>query len=253
MAYETNRFCWQGLITSDTDKAGAFYPEVLGWKTETMEMGGEKANMFTVGGVPLAHYGPPPMEGIPTHWANYLRVDDVDASTKAAVENGGTQLNPPTDIPPGRFSVVTSPSGAAMCLFHEADESIAQHHPGGTGGVHWTELHSKDIDKDVEWLKSTFGFETEQMPLPTGGTYYLLNSGGQPRGGAMTGMKEEAPAMWLTWFSVDDADAAIKRVQSNGGKALSPAMDMDNIGRMAVVADGQGAVFGVIKPTAPKG
>lgn len=247
MAYTTNRFCWHGLITTDTDKAGAFYPEVLGWKSETMEMGGETATMFSVGGVPMAHYMNPPMEGVPSHWSNYLRVDDVDASTKAAVENGGTQIAPPTDIPPGRFSVVTSPSGAAICLFHEVDENNAEHHPGGPGGVHWTELHSTDLDKDLEWLKSTMGFETEEMPMPEG-KYYILKHGGEGRGGAMKSTMDGAPAAWITWFSVDDADAAAKRVESNGGKVLSPLMDMDGIGRMAVGMDTTGAVFGFIKP-----
>ena len=248
MAYETNRFCWHGLITSDMDKATSFYPEVLGWKAEAMEMGGEKALMFVAGGVPLAHYSPPQTEGVPPHWANYLRVDDVDASTIKAVDAGGAQVVPPTDIPPGRFSVVTSPSGAAICLFHEADPS-SEHHPGGVGGVHWTELHSKDIDKDLTWLKSVFGFETGEMPMPNGAKYYLLNHDGKQRGGAMAAQMEQAPSMWLSWFSVDNCDNAMGRVESHGGKVLSPAMDMEGVGRMAVVADDTGAVFGVIQPS----
>ncbi|MEM6995134.1 MAG: VOC family protein [Myxococcota bacterium] len=247
MAYTTNRFCWHGLLTTDTDKAGAFYPEVLGWKAEEMEMGGETATMFSVGGVPIAHYMKPPMDGVPSHWANYLRVDDVDSLTKKVVENGGKVIAEPTDIPPGRFSVIASPSGAALCLFHEADENTAQHHPGGTGGVHWTELHSKDIDKDLAWLRSTFGFETQDVPMPDG-TYSMLMHGGERRGGAMKAMMEQAPSMWLTWFSVDNCDDALKRVTSNGGKTLSEAMDMPGVGRMAVVSDPTGGVFGVITP-----
>ncbi len=247
MAYETNRFCWHGLNTSDPEGAAAFYPEVLGWKTETMDMGGEKATMFAAGGVPLAHYGRPPMKGVPTHWSNYLRVDDVRASTKAAVANGGKEIMAPTDIPPGRFSQVQAPSGAAINLFHEADEATAKHHPGGIGGVHWTELHSKDLARDLAWLKATFGFEVREMPIPKG-KYHLLASGGHDRGGAMAALMPGVPSMWLTWFSVDDADGAVARVRSHGGKILSPAADMQGIGRMAVVADPAGAVFGVIKP-----
>lgn len=248
MAYTTNKFCWHGLMTPDTAKAAAFYPEVLGWKSEAMEMGGEESLMFIANNVPLAHYRVPPMEGTPAHWANYLRVDDVDASHKAAIENGGRELAPPTDIPPGRFSVVTSPSGAAMCLFHEADENISEHHPGGTGSVHWVELHSQEIDKDLEWLKGTFGYEVQDSPIPNG-TYHLLKVGDEQRAGAMKAMMEQAPSAWVAWFEVDDCDAAMKRVESNGGKALSPAMDMDGVGRMAMVMDNQGAAFGIIAPT----
>lgn len=248
MAYTTNRFCWHGLITTNMDNSGAFYPEVMGWKVQTTPMGDSTAHMFAVNDVPLGHYMPPPMEGVPPHWENYLRVDDVDASAAAAVENGGTLLVPGTDIPPGRFAVVTSPSGAAISLFHEADEEGATHHPGG--GVHWVELHSTDIDADRVWLEKTFAFEISEMPMPEGAKYYLLNYDGEMRGGAMAGHFPDAPSMWLTWFEVDDADAALARVKSNGGQAYSEPMDMPGVGRMAVVADNNGAAFGIIKPEA---
>lgn len=250
MAYTTNRFCWHGLMTTDPDKAASFYTEAIGWKTQTIQMGDAPATMFSASDTPLAHYMKVPMEGVPTHWSNYLRVDDVDATTKTAVANGGSVVSPPTDIPPGRFSVISTPSGAPFCIFHEADEGTAVHHPGGIGSVHWTELHSKDIDKDVAFLKSTFGFSVSEMPMPKG-TYYMLNrADGQPSGGAMAAMMEQAPSMWLTWFSVDNCDAALTRIQNHSGKVLSAAMDMPGVGRMAVVQDNTGGVFGVIQPEA---
>lgn len=247
MAYTTNKFCWHGLNTTDVEKAAAFYTEVFGWKLDKMKMGDDDGLMFVANGVPHAHYMKVPMEGMPSHWANYLRVDDVDASTKAAIENGSSQLVPPNDIPPGRFSVVTTPSGAAISLFHEADESTAKHHPGG--GAHWTELHSRDIDKDLEWLRKTFGFETAEMPMPGDMKYYLLNVGDDQRGGAMQSqMPEGVPALWMTWFEVDDIEAARTRLTNNGGQAFSDIMDMDGVGRMFPAADPTGAAFGVIQP-----
>ena len=249
MAYETNRFCWHGLITNDTDKSSAFYQEVLGWKTMTMKMGDSDGHMFVANEVPLAHFMANQEPGAPSHWANYVRVEDVDASTAAAAENGGAILFPPTDIPPGRFSLVTSPSGARISFFHEADETTAQHHPGGRGGVHWVELHSTDIDADIAWLTATLGYEIGDMPMPNG-KYYLLNHGGQMRGGAMAGHFPDAPSMWLTWFDVENADDAVARVEANGGKVFAPPNDMEGIGRMAVAADSTGAVFGIIQPAA---
>jgi len=249
MAYNTNQFCWHGIVSTDPAKAAAFYPEVLGWKSVSMAMGDDTATMFTASDVPIAHYMAPPMPGVPSHWNNYLRVDDVDATAKTAVDNGGSLMVPGTDIPPGRFAVVTSPSGAAISLFHEADPS-SEHHPGGMGGIHWTELHSKDITADIEWLKGTFGFEISEMAMPQGGTYFILNHGGEQRGGAMGAMMEQAPSMWLTWVSVDNCDNAMARVTTHGGQVHSPAMEMEGIGRMAVVADSTGAVFGTIQPAA---
>ena len=31
MAYANNKFCWHGCVSTDVEKAKAFYPEVLGW------------------------------------------------------------------------------------------------------------------------------------------------------------------------------------------------------------------------------
>lgn len=247
MAYQTNRFCWHGLITTDVAKTSAFYPEVLGWKLEEAPMGDGTATMFSAGGVPFAHYMAPPMPGMPTFWENYLRVDDVAATTEAAVKNGSKVLMAPTDIPPGRFSVITSPSGAVLSLFHEADPETAQHHPGGLGGVYWVELHSHDVDADLKWLKATFGFEIGEMPMDKGGTYYLLNVGQEGRGGVVQAMEQSAPSMWLTWFQVDDVDAAFARVKQHGGQAYTEVMEMTGVGRMAVVADPTGGVFGIIQ------
>jgi len=149
MAYTNNKFCWHGVITGDVDKAKAFFSETVGFGATTMQMGDDTATMLTAGDIPRAHIMLPPMEGVPPHVSSYLRVEDVDAGLKAAVANGGTMTVPPTDIPPGRFAGVCSPSGAHFLLFHEADEATAQNPPGGSdGAVHWVELHSTDLDAD---------------------------------------------------------------------------------------------------------
>ncbi len=108
MAYVNNKFCWHGIITSDIEKASAFYTDTIGWGTTTMEMGSESVTMVTAGDIPRAHVMLPPMEGVPNHISSYLRIEDVDAGVEAAVANGGKVVTPPTDIPPGRFSAVAS-------------------------------------------------------------------------------------------------------------------------------------------------
>ncbi len=248
MAYETNRFCWYGLITPDIDRSTAFYSEVLGQGIMKQPMDGGEITMFTAANVPMAHAMNPPMEGVPPHWNNYLRVDDVDATMALAVKHGGKVVAPGTDIPVGRFAVLSSPSGATISLFHEADEAASEHHPGGLGSVHWVELHSSDISADLKWLQAVFGFETSEMPMPDDTKYYILKDGENMRGGAMAKMFPDAPSMWMTWFEVDDADAAAKRVTNNGGKCFMEPMDMKGVGRMFPAADATGAVFGVIAP-----
>lgn len=249
MAYTNNAFCWHGVISTDTAAARDFYSQVLPWSAIDTEMGGEPVVMFAAGDIPRLHLGSPQMEGVPSHFSNYLRVADVDALTAQAIEAGGTQIVPPTDIPPGRFSVVTSPSGAAVCLFHEADEATAQNPPAGPGAVHWVELHSTDVAADRTWLETVFGYEITEMPMPMG-PYYLLNDGGGQRGGMMKAMHPGAPSMWLTWIQVPDVDATVANAKGKGGTSLTDLMDVDGVGRMGIVQAPDGAVFGVITPHA---
>lgn len=56
---------------------------------------------------------------------------------------------------------------------------------------------------------------------------------------------------WVSYVSVDDVDASVASIEAAGGRTWMPARDMENVGRMAMVADPQGAPFYVMKPIPP--
>jgi predicted enzyme related to lactoylglutathione lyase len=53
------------------------------------------------------------------------------------------------------------------------------------------------------------------------------------------------PSNWLVYFTVANTDDTLKKAQELGAKVMTPAMDIPQ-GRMAVLADPQGAPFAVI-------
>lgn len=61
-----------------------------------------------------------------------------------------------------------------------------------------------------------------------------------------------APSVWMTYFAVDDADAAVDRLQDAGGTLLDGPIDSP-YGRWALVEDPQGAKFCVITMPAAAG
>ena len=61
-------------------------------------------------------------------------------------------------------------------------------------------------------------------------------------------MPDEVPAHWLVYLGVPDADQAVEKTKAAGGQEMFPPTDI-NIGRIAGVADAQGAGFAVFKPT----
>jgi len=250
MAFDNDAFCWNGIVSTDTGAARAFYAATLGWKAVDHEFDqGEAAVMFVAGDVPRAHLRAPEHELEPCQWTTYLRVTDVDAATAAAEANGGAVLLEPCDFSAGRMSVVRSPGGAALSLYHEADENAVDNAPAGPGSRHWTELHSRDAAADLEWLVSSFGFDTEQMPIEGGG-YHILVAGGEPRGGITPAFKDEVAGRWLNWIEVRDVDTALARAEEAGGRRITDPSDWPGVGRMAMLADPTGAPFGLIAPAA---
>lgn len=111
--------CWHELATRGTDASVTFYGDVFDWGTATQPMGTFdytewKVGDRTVGGmVPMDVNWP---AEVPAHWMVYFAVADTDAAAARATELGGTVSVPPTDIPPGRFAVLTDPHGARFSI-----------------------------------------------------------------------------------------------------------------------------------------
>jgi predicted enzyme related to lactoylglutathione lyase len=118
-------FCWHELGTTNLEECQKFYSEIFGWKiqkssnTDTgmdyREM--SLSNDCSFGGMyemTKEMFG----ENMPpSHWINYIAVDDVDASAKKAVELGGTLLRDLIDIPNvGRMAIIKDPTGAVFSL-----------------------------------------------------------------------------------------------------------------------------------------
>jgi predicted enzyme related to lactoylglutathione lyase len=65
---------------------------------------------------------------------------------------------------------------------------------------------------------------------------------------AVAGIGEQAhpgPPTWSTYIAVENADEAVAKVLTAGGQVIVPAMDVLDVGRMAIFSDPQGAVFSV--------
>jgi predicted enzyme related to lactoylglutathione lyase len=116
LANEPGTIVWNELQVHDTEAAKAFYTQVLGVGTETVESAsGAPYTTFLVDGRSVAgmmaidrKWGP-----VPPHWDVYFAVEDTDATSEKAVAAGGRVDVSPMDIPDiGRFAGITDPQGA---------------------------------------------------------------------------------------------------------------------------------------------
>jgi predicted enzyme related to lactoylglutathione lyase len=119
----------------------------------------------------------------------------------------------------------------------------------------WVDTSQPDPEKAVPFYQGLFGWEFEDV-MPDGSDLaYLI---GRIRGGdagAISGIPDGAPpmAMWNTYIWVDDADQAAARARDAGGAVLVEPFDVMDSGRMAVLADPEGAVFNVWQAKEHKG
>jgi predicted enzyme related to lactoylglutathione lyase len=112
---EPGTWSWSELLTTDLEAAKGFYGDVFGWTTDPKGDGPVPEYVeWQVGGLSVAGMmlKPPMMPAeVPPYWGVYFAVVDADAAAARVKELGGTVIQPPTDIEPGRFAVVADPFG----------------------------------------------------------------------------------------------------------------------------------------------
>jgi hypothetical protein len=115
--------CWMECMTTDLDKALAFYKGLFGWTTTTKPVDdGHIYHMFMNGSYGIGGLMQCPDKNIPSHWYPYFMSADLETSADRAKSLGGTPIMPPTDIGEGMgsFSIQLDPAGAVFGFYSAA-------------------------------------------------------------------------------------------------------------------------------------
>ena len=124
------------------------------------------------------------------------------------------------------------------------------------GAPIWYELMVPDPAAVRDFYRATLGWEiaAEGGPSATGSEYRMINrADGGAIGGALTikeEMRDKAPPRWLTYFHVDDVEAAVAQAKELGATLWMPPTDI-GVGTIALLSDPQGAPFYVMDPVPP--
>ncbi len=116
------------------------------------------------------------------------------------------------------------------------------------GAFSWSELMTTDPQAAASFYGALFGWTCSDMPAANG--EYRVASVGETMVAGIMGMPPGAPPMppaWGCYVTVSDLDAALARCAALGGKTVMPPMDVNNVGRMAVIQDPQGAVLSLMQ------
>jgi predicted enzyme related to lactoylglutathione lyase len=118
------------------------------------------------------------------------------------------------------------------------------------GAFSWSELMTSDPQAACTFYNQLFGWKIEAGEDKGMGLYHHIEVDGTAIGGIMAkppGMPAGAPSMWGCYVTVADLDQTLSTVQRLGGKVLVPPMDVEGVGRMAVIGDPQGAALSVMQ------
>ncbi|HYG47966.1 MAG TPA: VOC family protein [Allosphingosinicella sp.] len=118
------------------------------------------------------------------------------------------------------------------------------------GSFIWYELLTADPHAAAAFYGEVIGWSAASAGQP-GIDYHIFSADGGrvaghmklPHGAREAGMRPG----WLGYIGVDDVDAAVADIEGAGGKVHMPAMDLEGVGRMAMVADPQGVPFYVMR------
>jgi len=119
LANETGSLTWNEHVSWDFDAGKAFYRAVFGYDYQDVSGDDFRYAMLMiegreVGGIGQYMAGTP--AETPAAWSAYFAVDNTDAAVAAAVERGGSIVQPIRDSPYGRIGVVTDNQGAVFSV-----------------------------------------------------------------------------------------------------------------------------------------
>ena len=110
------------------------------------------------------------------------------------------------------------------------------------------ELHTGDVAKAKQFYSKLFGWKLEDMPMPGGGTYTMIQVGEGTGGGMMSAQPPGSPPRWQAYVGVDDVAAATRKAKELGAKIVQEKMEVGGFGWMSVITDPTGATIALWQP-----
>jgi predicted enzyme related to lactoylglutathione lyase len=250
--YHEGKVIFLQLVTPDLAVAKTFYAGLFGWTFRDIPLGDMAYAEADLNGRPVAGLFQQPIkpgEQRQPAWLGFISTNNVDSTTKVALEHGAKVLFEPHDIPNlGRDAVLADPQGAVFAILASSSgdppDVLA-----GPGDWIWSSLITTDPDTDAAFYQTLFGYEVFDLSAGKAGQHYLLASGNYARASVNSppGDAIQGHPYWLNYVRVDDAVATAAKVTALGGRILvAPRLDRQG-GKVAVVTDPLGAAFGLLE------
>jgi uncharacterized protein len=247
-------FCWLELATTDQAAAKTFYSSLFGWAPADMPLGpGEVYTIFRLedrdAAAGYTMFPEQRSQGVPPNWMLYISVASADDAAKRTKQAGGTVLKDAFDVgESGRMAVLQDPTGAAFAVWQaNKSQGIGIAHVDGT--LCWADLSTPDPQRASKFYGDLFGWQMMTEDEDPEHDYLHIKNGEHFIGGIPPAKyhNANAPAHWLAYILTSNCDQTADKAKQLGAAIYLPPTTVENVGRMAVVADPQGAVFALFQ------
>jgi len=247
------KIIWADIFTANVEQTISFYTEMFGWTVEEFESEGNKYHFFINNGKPVAGIVPQLSVSNKSNnavWINHISTPDISEAANKASEQGAKVLFPPTLFGSrGIDSIISDPQGALIGML-ESSSGDPVDTQAVLGDWVWAQLFSSDLEKTAEFYTSVFGYELEQASHIDNKDTYMLISNNKARAGlAQLPADVTQRSRWVGFVSVDEINTVLVKAKEMGAKIIfSPNKDVFN-GRIAIIADTNGALIGLLSKT----
>ena len=108
----------------------------------------------------------------------------------------------------------------------------------------WFDLVTSNVEAAASFYSQVLGWELKRV---WGISDYISITANGRRIGGITPAENLGEVGWIGSLSVGNVDKAAEWVEHNGGRVLQAPLDLPKRGRVAVLADPQGAVFAALR------
>jgi len=148
-------------------------------------------------------------------------------------------------LTPAAVSAQSPPAATSDTMPAIVTPATQERHPGK---MIFAELVTPDLESAKQFYGSLFGWTFQDSHMGTT-QFAEAVAGGHPVAALIDRELppgQRRPAIWLSFFSVADTEAARATAGQAGGRVLFEPKLIPNLGSEAVIADPQGAVFGIL-------
>jgi len=242
------KFIWFDLATVDIASQKKFYGDVFGWTYQPISQADSQYTIIKNGERNIAgmfQIKPPADAKAGALWISLMSVTDPDTAVAVTKKQGGSVQTPTTSLARrGTYALLRDPEGALFGVL-KSDSGDPLDHDIQPGEFMWVDLFASDVQRAAKFYQQLAGYDVVSDDNHV--HHEFLRSSGKYRAGIVPRPEQANHSGWLPYIKVTDVAATLQKVTDAGGHIMVEPDDSLLNGNLAIFADPDGGIVGIVK------